>query len=49
MPLKRKQIGHAILSEFESSLSAYEIDQYVSILAQEENSENITGLENLLY
>ncbi len=46
MPLKRK-IGHAILSEFESSLSACEIDQFVSILTQEKNSENITGLENL--
>jgi hypothetical protein len=48
MPLKRKLIGHAILSEFESSLSACEIDQHVSILAQEENSENITSLENPL-
>jgi hypothetical protein len=47
MPLKRKLIGHAILSEFESSLSAFEIEKFVSILAQEENSENITGLENL--
>ncbi|EFX67016.1 hypothetical protein DAPPUDRAFT_115814 [Daphnia pulex] len=40
-------IGHAILAEFETSLSTVEIDQFVSILEQEESSADATRQDNL--
>jgi hypothetical protein len=44
---RNEQIGHAILAEFESTLSAADIARFVSILTEEENCGSVTGVDKL--
>lgn len=41
------QIGHLIVAEFERSISADEVDEFVSILDKEEQLKDTTRLEGL--